>query len=147
MACRVSPHELPAGGTVSGCSGSCCVAFPLGITHEELTSEPERFTDGEYILDMVIPLTAEEAAARAEEFGTVLQGEGPFFACRHWNELSRLCMAYESRPLMCSNYPYARKGGCEHGCSCEGNLWKQVWGVTEPSPWPGLYRIVQKSRQ
>ena len=132
---------------MSGCSGSCCVAFPLSCEREDLLDEERFGPDGPYIHAMTIPLSDEDAAARAALFGVELQGDGPFFMCTHWNEETRLCGAYAARPKMCRGYPYERRDGCEHGCDCRGELWDQVWGVTEPSPWPGLYRIVGVSRR
>lgn len=130
---------------MSGCDGACCVAFYLnGYSMAEFEQKATEVEDGEYILDMLIPLTADEARERAEEFGTKVTGEGPFFTCRHFNDLSRRCMAYEARPRMCSRYPYARDGGCEHGCSCVGSK-KRVYGTTVPSSYPGLHRVVRQA--
>lgn len=78
------------------------------------TIEPEQ----RYILDMVIPLTRAEAVARYERLGYgELKDYGDdyyLFTCRHWDEETRLCTAYESRPSMCSRYPYGSE--CERGC-------------------------------
>jgi Fe-S-cluster containining protein len=80
--------------------------------------------EGRQIAEMVIPLTPLEAQERYERFGGDDPAKFPaaedahYFTCRHWDEGTRLCLNYENRPPMCSNYPYGRE--CDHGCSCKG---------------------------
>ena len=104
----------------TSCAGACCAVFPLtGI--DRLRADPSKVADGEYILDMVIPLTLEEAKARMVGLGygelarDMTGPEGTLFTCRHWSEESRLCTAYEARPGMCRDFPYGR--ACAAGCS------------------------------
>lgn len=85
--------------------------------------------DDRYIADMLIPLTPEEADARLDRLGISTlrfadwhyKESAELFTCRHWDETTRLCTAYESRPAMCSEYPYERpcewcgKDACKQG--------------------------------
>jgi Fe-S-cluster containining protein len=76
---------------------------------------------------MVIPLTHEEARERRGRFG--IEGEPDpdrdYFACRHWDEETRLCGNYENRPEMCRAFPYGKP--CEHGCDCDCDYAPRVW--------------------
>jgi Fe-S-cluster containining protein len=102
------------------CPGKCCAVFALPYPRDQLR---ERFDatqrDREFIADMVIPLTSQQAVERAKRFQLApLDAQAPgshFFTCRHWDETSRLCTAYAERPAMCRDYPY--DGDCHHGCS------------------------------
>lgn len=91
------------------------------MTKDVLTERQHAIQDGPYILDMIIPLTHDAARERARELRTIgaetwepVAGSN-YFTCRHWDELTRLCTAYEDRPTMCRDYPYG--GACQHGCS------------------------------
>lgn len=97
------------------CHGGCCAVFCLSTPHATLLAEPERFTDGAYMADMVILLEPDQVAARRERFGIPEKDtEREWFTCRHFDEQARRCTAYEARPLMCRIYP--NDGECEHGC-------------------------------
>lgn len=69
---------------------------------------------------MLIPLTVEEARARAAKFGgnprILKRKAGHHFTCRHWDEETRLCGAYNERPAMCSEYPYGNVCELADGC-------------------------------
>lgn len=71
---------------------------------------------------MLIPLTREEATERAREFDlfadTSEWGDFTAYKCRHWDENTTLCTAYDERPRMCAQYPYGK--ACQHDktCSC-----------------------------
>jgi Fe-S-cluster containining protein len=56
-----------------------------------LQTYPERFTDGEQIAAMVIPIEPSE--------------NGWWYTCRNLQE-DGLCAVYETRPAMCREYPY-----------------------------------------
>lgn len=99
-----------------GCSGGCCAVFWLP---KEIGAST---VDGEFIRDMRIELTAEQAKERWATFvgtdcPTWVGGteERPAYTCRHWDESTRLCTVYDQRPAVCRDYPYADK--CSHGCS------------------------------
>ncbi len=89
--------------------------------HEKL-ADGINYIDGEYIANMLIPLTLDQARERAERFGITVPSyeflgnrwkkDTPLYTCKHWNEETRLCSAYDSRPTMCAKYPY--EGICEH---------------------------------
>jgi Fe-S-cluster containining protein len=97
------------------CAGVCCAGFTLSRTYAEIVEHMDTIPDGEYIVDMLIPLTADESALRSVRFGSKLYPpEREVFTCRHWNENTRRCGAYEQRPGMCRKFPYGDP--CEHGC-------------------------------
>jgi Fe-S-cluster containining protein len=94
----------------------------------------ERFDniqDHDYLADMLIPLNLVEAAERLESFGVephwadeagfdwagryVNDPTRRLMTCRHFDEETRLCGAYDSRPQMCRNYPYTATS-CDYGC-------------------------------
>lgn len=108
----------------SSCDGRCCAVFCLPHTIRQLRQKAAAgaLEDGAFIAAMVIPLTPNQARERAAEFGTKLEARwehrGHHFACRHWDEETRLCTVYEQRPTMCRDFPYGR--GCHNeGCSFE----------------------------
>lgn len=119
MVARVSRPE-------SACPGYCCAAFFWPRTITEMRKLAHTFMDGAQIRDMLIPLTPKEAKARYERFSgrKVPRGvfgwkhRGHFFTCKNWDEDSRLCKVYETRPSMCKGYPYGKP--CEHGCGFSG---------------------------
>ena len=103
-----------------GCTGACCAAFYLPYTIRELRTR--KLQDGAFIADMVIPLSPKEARERSQRFGGNLEGpwklRGHYFACRHWDEQTRLCTVYDQRPRMCSGYPYGERCKIGEGCTC-----------------------------
>jgi Fe-S-cluster containining protein len=96
------------------------VAFYLDTPHERLDDMRETLRDGEVIAAMVIPLSLAEANERLERFGTDRMYEddceGHVYACRNFDEATRLCKIYEHRPEMCRAYPASCPGGCEFSC-------------------------------
>ena len=102
----------------STCGGECCAVFTLLRTKAQI--ERGTWADKDYIADMIIPLTAKQARERIARFNMPPTGDlrkftGKIFTCRHWNEETRLCGAYENRPTMCRDFPYAQP--CHQGCS------------------------------
>lgn len=102
--------------TAPACHGGCCAVFCLSVSHATLLAEPERFTDGPFLADMVRLLEAEEIAERRERFGIPgdVVSDRDWFTCRHFDEDARRCTVYEERPGMCRIYPNGTT--CEHGC-------------------------------
>lgn len=108
-------------GPSDSCAGACCSVFPMSHSALQMMARGAS-TDPEatYILDMLIPLTRDEARERTARLGYEWperdwpEGAYDLFTCRHWDEATRLCTAYDSRPKMCSNYPYGPT--CERGC-------------------------------
>ena len=98
------------------CGGQCCAVF----TVQKNVWEPKRrkrIEDGAFIADMLVAITAEEAADRVRRFGSTYEPKVDgrvWFKCRHWDEETRLCGVYEGRPYMCRDYPY--EGECDHSC-------------------------------
>lgn len=113
----------------STCGGQCCAVFWIP-NYDDLRERPERYDDGAYILDMLRPLTREQARVRGLLHGVEVskllrpsRNEGAILAtCKHWDEETRLCGAYESRPRMCLDYPYGN--GCSHGCDYDIPTWR-----------------------
>lgn len=102
----------------SGCTGQCCVAFPLNAERNELSVE---------LVAMLVSITLEEAAERHARLypdnPMELRGgparDGQYYRCVHWDEETRLCGIYEARPNMCRYYPgYDDGRACEYGCDC-----------------------------
>jgi Fe-S-cluster containining protein len=100
---------------VPTCDGRCCAVFPLpaaipGSIHIDT------FADGYQIGEMVRPLTLDEATQRyrALDFGDLPQHFARYFlfTCRNWDETTHLCTVYDTRPAMCSDYPYDL--ACDH---------------------------------
>lgn len=120
--------------TVSGCDGRCCSVFVYPSAPDELRERWEGYPDSErkrddlFIADMLIGLTADEAQVRVDRFGVdmseamtqsvhdLVELGYSLYTCKHWDEDTRLCTAYDERPKMCQEYPYTKK--CEHGCGC-----------------------------
>lgn len=116
------------------CDGRCCAVFTFPRPPEDirrLVESGKGYVDGEFIADMLVPLTREEALERMERFDVqpIVDGveqtreewtencEDRSYTCRHWDEDTRLCMAYDERPQMCRDYPYT--DSCQHGCGWE----------------------------
>jgi len=121
-----------------GCTGACCAAFQLEYTLRELRTR--KLQDGAFIADMVIPLSPKEARERSLRFGGNAlpwpwKQRGHHFACRHWDEQTRLCTVYEERPRMCSGYPYEGEP-CELGEGCTCIVAPAVSGVKPRRPCP-----------
>lgn len=124
------------------CGGKCCAVFTYSKTVEELRERASK--QDLYIADMLIPLTTEEVAERVEEFDVrpadfdlvdMAEKGYLFYKCSHWDEETRLCKAYEDRPFMCRDYPYAK--GCDHDCDCK---------YMAPPSTQGLYAAAQLER-
>lgn len=111
------------------CDGSCCVAFPVSSTPDELVGmgdhpidihHPGNALEAFTIAGMIEPLGLPEVRERASRFGLDKDPneETRYYKCRHWDEANRLCTIYDERPWMCRTYP--NEGVCEHGCDCAG---------------------------
>lgn len=113
---------MKAAAVGRSCSGACCAVFYLPLTLRDFGRRVAAgvIEDGEYILDMLIPLTVEKARERAAKFGGVghitKRKAGHHFTCRHWDEETRRCKEYAKRPRMCREYPYG--DDCSLGVGC-----------------------------
>jgi Fe-S-cluster containining protein len=96
------------------------VAFYLETPHERVDEMRDSMRDGERIAGMVVPLSVAEANERLERFGAdrmyEADCEGHVYACRNFDERTRLCKIYDERPEMCHVYPASCDGGCEYSC-------------------------------
>lgn len=88
------------------CSGHCCKEFFLPYTPEGLLDARERFKNPEIVLiaDMVKYL----GVVRPSD--NFFVSHGAFYTCKHFDGAN--CLIYETRPVMCQDYPYGR--ACEH---------------------------------
>lgn len=105
------------------CAGRCCAVFSIPYTYEQMKIKAPDLKDGVYVLDMLIPLSADEAEIRSNRFGIpnkrTLIDQMNNYTCKHWDETSGRCEAYESRPQMCRTYGVDGEP-CQHGCLKEG---------------------------
>lgn len=110
---------------MSACTGKCCAVFNYPTPPETLAKRTDD-ADALFLADMLVPLTTDEALARAERFGVTPPAgidlvrwatQSDIYTCRHWDEETKLCGVYEERPMMCRGYPYV--GKCQHDCKCE----------------------------
>lgn len=115
-------ERAPHGSNIT-CPAYCCVVLPIVGTLEEIADDTED-PDSPLIASMLEPLTHRQAVARAKKFDVPTpirkHEKGPdtlWYRCRNWDEETRLCRIYESRPEMCRDYPYHR--GCHNGCGYE----------------------------
>ena len=93
------------------CTGHCCRSFPLSCSFEDLSTDPSRFADGEYILDMIIPT--------GEHYDGPVNA-GPLYTCRHLDPSSGDCREYDHRPALCREHPY------KSPCYSDGCTWEAV---------------------
>jgi Fe-S-cluster containining protein len=80
--------------TVPQCTGECC--DPVRLTGEDywdMSRNPEAHHNARYILNMLVAQGPVPRHGRVE------------FACRHFDQGTRLCGAYDRRPLMCREFP------------------------------------------
>lgn len=110
------------------CTGHCCRAFTLNLSPDEivralwalLTSDDNAFYDDEGELRHVTWRDFEQIALMVVPLGRLMvppgvtwfpQGEPPFwfYTCRNLLP-SGDCGVYETRPSMCSQFPYADRG-------------------------------------
>jgi len=112
--------------TEIACPGWCCAAFYWPRTLADMKKHPDAGYDGPQIRDMLVPLTPKEARERHERFSGKKvaafswKHRGHHFTCKNWDEETRLCKVYETRPQMCRDYPYGQE--CQHGCGACGGI-------------------------
>ena len=107
---------------MSGCDGSCCAAFVISASLDEvaLSRIPDRFD----LVAMLESISQDEARERWDRFAdgyrppSTADPDAQYYRCVHWDETTRLCGNYERRPAMSRHFPYGRERGCEYGCDC-----------------------------
>jgi len=105
----------------NSCAGACCAVFPMDRKYGLADAKDD--TEAAFIRDMRVPLTLEEATARYARLGygalpdysASVGSTADLYTCRHWDEETRLCGVYVTRPNMCRDYPYAGRS-CDRGC-------------------------------
>lgn len=97
------------------CAGACCAVFPIHKTRGGVESDPQ----WDQIKPMLVPLTRRQAVRRYRRLGYgELKRWGKnynLYTCKNWDEQTRLCGIYETRPNMCRDYPYEGRT-CERNC-------------------------------
>lgn len=78
------------------CTGECCARFTLkrGAIKEFRAFEPEGDFD---IRQTMLKFVGIDESGWVNEWN---------YTCNYWDKETRLCTAYEKRPLMCSEFPY-----------------------------------------
>ena len=98
---------------VDRCTGHCCKRFPLPYDYEEIQRRQDKIIDGEQIAAMIVPLN------KTVDCGDVVKH---LFTCKNLQSDGD-CSIYDSRPRMCSDYPYGRQCGLkECTWSVEGQI-------------------------
>lgn len=87
------------------CSGHCCERFWLPYDYQTFKEKAETIQDGVQIADMLIPLDDQSHPSECVDRADL--ETGAYYRCRHLTENGD-CGIYETRPRMCSGYPYAR---------------------------------------
>lgn len=83
-----------------------------------------------YIADMAIYLGFYDVNPLEEMAGDHVPSH--YYTCRHFDEASGRCSAYESRPAMCRQYPYGK--GCSYvGCTMRGNCGVEARATPAPT--------------
>jgi len=106
------PKATVPAGVENDCLGACCAAFRVAESLDELRerARKHRERDIEFMVDMLVPLTSEEAEERSRKFGGVVRVDPDdtrhYYTCRHWDEQTRLCTVWPQRPRMCASFPY-----------------------------------------
>ncbi len=121
------PKATVPAGVENDCLGVCCAAFRVAESPDELRARARkhRERDIEFMVDMLIPLTPEEAEERSARFGGTLRADPQesrhYYACRHWDEETRLCTVWPQRPRMCASFPYGEPCTLGDGCLCRSD--------------------------
>lgn len=109
------------------CTGHCCRAFFLPYSYEQLQAKK---ADGslrardEQVPDMVIPLGQYENLP-VELKAIVPPGSDSndhYYTCKNYDTATGNCKVYETRPHMCSDYPYGsscKYMGCTRKTECD----------------------------
>jgi Fe-S-cluster containining protein len=105
------------------CGGDCCRSFDLDKSPVELGRARVHggICDIVYITDMLVYQGhGVTSPVHGKESGTGKAGEPAYwYGCKHFDDDAGLCTAYESRPRMCSEYPYGQR--CRYkGCGYTG---------------------------
>lgn len=87
------------------CAGHCCRVFSLPYGPGELAEVAGKVRDGEQIAAMVIYLGHGPASAFP---GAPPLDPSHFYTCSNHDPVTGDCRAYESRPSMCSDFPYGK---------------------------------------
>ncbi len=102
------------------CTGRCCEAFFIASSVEELLALAERAetvqerTEIATIAGMIVTVREVfpgDPHPGSDDTEHTARMAGFVYTCRHYDDRTGNCEIYESRPSMCSSYPYER-GRC-----------------------------------
>lgn len=83
------------------CNGKCCEKFYLHLTPEQIQETYQYYVDtGRDIHDISIIGPMVQPLEKDSE------SSGWWYTCKHWDQETKLCNIYISRPQMCRDYPY-----------------------------------------
>lgn len=82
------------------CTGSCCAAFDLPYSPQEMEERFPKVIDGPQVMGM-LKYIGERRSAKDPE-GALKH----YYTCIHWNYETKLCKVYQFRPHMCREFPY-----------------------------------------
>lgn len=139
---------------ITRCTGHCCRVFTLPLSPAELADNAQRarellevpnidddiariWRDNAQIAEMVVYLGAHRnypGSPDSKPYGEPLH----FYTCKNFDSDTGKCRAYDTRPKMCSDYPY------EEHCRYEGCT-SPTARLRKPKPKPEKLelRIVQ----
>lgn len=84
------------------CTGECCARFFVSTTLSTLRARIDR-----QALDGIANVEAARLFAMLRPSGQLADGAtGQWFTCSAFDRERRRCLAYDDRPLMCSEFPY-----------------------------------------
>lgn len=115
------------------CTGRCCQAFHIHRSLDDIAAMA-RADGSPYAAEhsklaaMLLPIERVDDCAPA--IGRVSGGtvaHGWWYTCRHYDDLTSNCDAYEDRPDMCRDYPYGRR------CEFARCTWSPVLPAVEQS--------------
>lgn len=115
-------HEVrETSGMTDRCRGDCCRKFYLPVT----TADALRggfYAEGDTIADMIVKLPPQETNAAGDPIPEGDPKRDHFWTCRNLLP-SGDCGIYETRPGMCSGFPYGKPceyKNCQSACAREG---------------------------
>lgn len=89
--------------TCNGC-GDCCDPVPLPFTKAEARRRNLHPSERRWVLTRLRRISRAEALRRRPSLSPAT---GRFYyECRDFDPVARRCMAYETRPPVCRNYPW-----------------------------------------
>lgn len=130
------------------CVGHCCQKFTIPYEPEQLRAaelqvEAWRAAGAdqsrwpEFTRGLAVPEDIETIGAMVVYLG---QEDGsPYYTCKHFDEATSNCAIYETRPRMCSAFPYGRR------CPYDACEWTEARRVRLPMFVEGRHAVVARA--